>query len=444
MPNEGYNELSERELDILKLVATGASNKEIAQQLYISSNTVKVHLRNIFTKIGANSRTEAAMYAVHTGLVKTLSSQLSAQEGISQELGQGSPTDITSDRTLNPISKLIHNKIYIGILGGLAVILVIMGLVYDPWNIIPVNSSTPPTPTAQVQWFQFPGLPNPRWALAVTSYDNKIYAIAGENNAGITRSVESFDPQSNTWKDLTPKPTAVLEISAVVMGGLIYVPGGKLGTGVPTNVNEIYDPLTNQWSSGKPLPKPLSGYALAVYEGKMYLFGGWDGSRVVNDAYMYDHNTDTWTVIPSMPTARAFAGTAVVSGKIYIIGGWDGNQALSDNEAYRPEYNNVASSWSQAPALPAGRYGMGITNIADIIFIVGGIGPQNDISTIALSSGDKNWGQLESPLQNDWSFLGAAAVGTRIYVLGGKTGEIPSDQMWCYQVIYTVTLPIVR
>src|SRR5262245_35568280 len=63
-------QISDREREILRLVATGATNQQIAQQLHISANTVKVHLRNIFSKIGAASRTEATLYAVRTGLVE--------------------------------------------------------------------------------------------------------------------------------------------------------------------------------------------------------------------------------------------------------------------------------------------------------------------------------------------------------------------------------------
>ena len=63
-------QISERERDILRLVAMGATNQQIANQLNISINTVKVHLRNIFEKIGAASRTEATVYAIRQGLVQ--------------------------------------------------------------------------------------------------------------------------------------------------------------------------------------------------------------------------------------------------------------------------------------------------------------------------------------------------------------------------------------
>src|SRR5512147_2505914 len=62
-------ELSEREREILKLLATGLSNKEIASQLSLSVNTVKVHLRNIFAKLGVQSRTEATVIAIQRGYV---------------------------------------------------------------------------------------------------------------------------------------------------------------------------------------------------------------------------------------------------------------------------------------------------------------------------------------------------------------------------------------
>ena len=53
------SQISDREREILRLLAEGATNLQIAQQLNISVNTVKVHVRNIFGKIGVTSRAEA-------------------------------------------------------------------------------------------------------------------------------------------------------------------------------------------------------------------------------------------------------------------------------------------------------------------------------------------------------------------------------------------------
>jgi DNA-binding NarL/FixJ family response regulator len=59
--------LSEREMEVLRLAATGVSNKDIAQQLFLSPRTVQVHLGNIFSKLGVASRTEAVLFALRKG-----------------------------------------------------------------------------------------------------------------------------------------------------------------------------------------------------------------------------------------------------------------------------------------------------------------------------------------------------------------------------------------
>jgi DNA-binding NarL/FixJ family response regulator len=62
-------DLSEREAEILKLVAKGATNKEIAERLIIAENTVKVHVKNILAKLQLRNKQQAAAYAVQRGLV---------------------------------------------------------------------------------------------------------------------------------------------------------------------------------------------------------------------------------------------------------------------------------------------------------------------------------------------------------------------------------------
>ncbi|MDJ0507888.1 MAG: response regulator transcription factor [Crocosphaera sp.] len=68
-PNQNISLLSERELEVLKLIVEGKSNNEIADHLYLSTNTIKTHVRGIMNKLAVDDRVQAAVVALRSGLV---------------------------------------------------------------------------------------------------------------------------------------------------------------------------------------------------------------------------------------------------------------------------------------------------------------------------------------------------------------------------------------
>ncbi|MCB0155047.1 MAG: response regulator transcription factor, partial [Anaerolineae bacterium] len=89
--------LSERELQVLQMVAKGASNQQIAHQLVISINTVKVHLRNIFEKLEVQSRTEASLRAIQEGWVNL------SDSGKSENPQLPAKTFLLADQIVSPL-----------------------------------------------------------------------------------------------------------------------------------------------------------------------------------------------------------------------------------------------------------------------------------------------------------------------------------------------------
>lgn len=69
---ESPEALTDRETEVLRLLAQGKANKEIAAELVIGEKTVKTHVSNILSKLNVSSRTQAALYAVRIGLVEEL------------------------------------------------------------------------------------------------------------------------------------------------------------------------------------------------------------------------------------------------------------------------------------------------------------------------------------------------------------------------------------
>ena len=441
------NELSEREREILRLVATGASNKEIALKLFISANTVKVHLRNIFAKTGVASRTEATLYAIREGLL-----QIEGTPRTEPDLVAALSPQPSAAATIFP--KIETTAISWWRRWGIAIaafaiaLVAMFGLAGAIRQSSLIASASPAPPTARPRWQTRAALPTSRSGLAAAVYENQIYVIGGETAQGATGIIERYDPTSNSWATLPPKPTAVTDVSAAVVGGQIYVPGGRLDSEYVqiSDLLEVYDPRQERWSQRTKLPEPLSGYALAAFEGKLYLFGGWNGKGYLNSAYEYDPTRDLWQTLTPMSLARGYAGASVVAGKIFVLGGYDGSQIISLNEAYLPERENGQDTpWLQRAPLPVGRYGMGVASISNIIYVIGGEGdPNTALLPLEYSQEENRWQPFENPFPKQWTFLATIPLGTHIYGIGGRVQNVHTSETRVYQAIYTVLIPAIR
>jgi len=426
-------ELTEREREILQLLATGASNKEIASRLFISANTVKVHLRNIFAKIGAASRTEAAMYAVHEGL--TQSPDLPALARATQELPIAIPAPLETNNNR-------PNYFWIAALAAVLLAGVITLMVLTTRS--PAIAVASPAPVATPQrWQTLADLPTARGGLAVAVYENQIYAIGGETVQGVTGVMEQYDLASDTWKALTSKPLPVTDIHAAVIGGNIYIPGGRLASGRVTDVLESYDPRRAVWERRASLPVALSGYALVAFEGKLYIFGGWDGQKFLASVYEYDPGQDNWIERTPMPTARGFAGAAIAGGKIYVIGGTAGEQALGINEAYTPNREGVDNPWESFEPMPSSRAHPGVGSVADVVYILGSAAPEETFSFIAYLSQTDEWQAFETPPVSAKNKIALISLGEYLYAIGGTLEGDQAGVMLAYRAVYTVGIPVI-
>jgi len=435
------SELSRRELEILDLVSKGASNKEIARDLHISTNTVKVHLRNIFAKTETNSRTEAAMFAVSSGLVDV---------GSEGELVKGvQPGEIVTSESSGEVieqRRRVNPWLLFAAFTAIIVVVSVIAFIIQSAGSSPAASASQPIVTGVPRWEEKAPLMMARKGLALAVHNNSIYAIAGQSSSGVSDVVERYDPEEDLWQVLLQKPIPVADISAAVVGGKIYIPGGQLSSGEVTDQLEIYDPLLDRWEKGAPLPVPLSGYALVAYEGKILLFGGWNGAAAEKGVYEYDPGSDQWVARSEMPTARAFPGIGISEGRIYVLGGFDGEKSLAVNEVYAPEAEGSdISPWVTGVPLPQPRYAMGVASMVDTLHVIGGVGDgEPSLPSLELPTGSPQWEIYENPFEGQWSSFGLAPIGTHLYLTGGEINGQPTANNLTYQAIYLINLPVVR
>ncbi len=415
-------ELSERELEVLQLVAGGLSNKEIATQLYLSINTVKVHLRNIFAKIGVQSRMEATMVALQRGLVMMPGTPAaSAASATAEALTPAPAIDI------EPPLPIVRRIALIGLILFSIVLALIAGPHGSAQSVDPgqtfitdspqANASSNPASNDTV-WQAVSQMSQVRGRLATASIGSRVIAIGGEGAGGVTGLVEVLDTTASKWQIGSIKPLAVANVSAAVINGKAIVPGGNTSAGTPTVMVEAYDPISDTWSTLSPLPSPRFGYSIAAFDGKVYLFGGWDGSRFVNSVLMYDPTMDRWSQRAPMLIARGFSGAAVIGKLIYVVGGYADGREFNTCERYWPDEDR----WEACAPMTVARGGLGLVSVGDRLYALGG-GWTGYLTFSERYDPQANiWSVVPTPFVGQWRGMGVTTIGNDVYALGGWSG----------------------
>ncbi|KAA3665279.1 MAG: hypothetical protein DWQ04_01445 [Chloroflexi bacterium] len=461
MPELG-EPLSGREIDVLNCMVKGASNKEIALELSISPNTVKVHLRNIYTKLGAQSRTEATRIAFENGLASVprqpaepetaVESEDDIEEAGETAVSPTSPTttpiDAPTSNSTSPAPKQRINWQIIAL--GLFLFLSILVIGIISLNLSNNNTSPtatiPPTPYTETDlgnnWSESAPLSTPTTNMATIAIGLQVYLIGGETESGVINAVQIYDTVTRLWSAGENKPTAVSDTTAAALFGEIYIPGGRLDKGTVTNVVEVFSPANNAWRTVASLPKPTAGGLLISDGSFLYLFGGTDGTNTFNTAYQYDFESNSWNDIPEMSQSRAYATGGEINGLLYIVGGEGKGGALSTCEQFNP----AEETWAACPDMQQARSHAGGTTLVNKLYVLGGTAVSDSQTIISeLYNPETNeWEKLSTPLADNshWTSPGITRVETKIYAIGGQlNGEISQRNLIYAPLAYRTYLP---
>ncbi len=441
-------ELSEREIEIIRLVATGASNKEIANKLIISPNTVKVHLRNIFSKMGVLSRTEATMKAIKMGLVESPGSIIQFQETESLNSIKEPIWEFEQELPPNKNQKNQKRLLVVGI-GILLLVSTIFFIFRDNFPSAAITGTISPE-TIEVlnsnRWSSLTSLPVGVSEMGFVRYENKFLLFGGEKESGVSNQLLIYEIDTEIWSVGPDIPVGLKDIQAAILGEKIYIPGGVNDNGKVVSSLFVYNPREKTWETGKSLPEPLSGYAMVPYEGKLYLFGGFNGGQYLSSIYMYDPVVNDWVLYGKADDERAYMSAVVLGGQIHLFGGKNEREIFDDHLIYYPQRELLGEeAWVSAADLPDARYGMNSTVLADMIYTVGGNAKGSDKLPIIQYLPPKDiWIEIESPPVDIGFSPAVLPYETRLFVLGGKSSDGISSQNFAYQAVYTILVPVVR
>ncbi len=448
--------LTERELEVLKLLATGVSNKEIAAQLFLSPNTIKVHLRNIFTKLEVQTRTEATLVAVRNGWIALAETDVAASATTPSAVSGAvaSAAASANDAATRPINPDIDqspehwdvNAIPTANPQPDQAIQPIASVAIDPDEtrritvaeqaprniedaLVILGKSTPqtaPVPVAPNPQLLPPLSLRRRLLLVGAGLLTLVFMVialrpqptitATEENLSAGGPIMVAMPQSTHWVARSTVRTARTGSVAVAAEGRVYVIGGQTDTGLSDEVL-LYTPRQNTWDDvNAPKPTPVFGAGGAAIGKRIYVLGGIAANGQPSRQFeMLDLNGNAWTALRDLPNAISGHAVSAAQNKLYVFGGRVNGAISAAARVFDPN----TEAWADLPPMPTPRAQAAAAAINDQIYVVGGSDGQQELTTCEVFSiRDSRW-QTCSPMTTARSSFGLAAVGQSLYAIGG-------------------------
>ena len=445
------NPLSEREMEVARLLVTGASNAEIARDLIISPHTVKVHLRNIFEKLHVNSRTEASMLLVQRGWVHVPGVNLEGAEE-----GAQPPVPEPAALTGLPVTARFWQRLYL--VAALALSLVLLFAPYvgglapasaDILSNVGQPVTAPPAVRLEPRWSMRTPLRQPVGRHAMVRVGTQIFVIGGEDSSGAARAdTWLFDLETNEWTAGKSLPAPLANLAATTLGQSIYVAGGSQNSAAdnaePLLSDQFYrfDLPDGRWEAVGRLPYPVAGAALVADGESLYLVGGWDGRSMRSEIWRFTPGAgdagNAWQLVGQLSKGRAFLGAEIVSGEIYVAGGYDGERELDLVEVVTP----ATGQTRELPALSSPRGGLALVYDGVALYALGGGWTQPLINHERFDFSTNSWSNFPSPIQGEWRNLGATGAEGQVYITGGWAGDYIDSQLE-YQSSFRALLPVI-